>query len=402
MVETKNHITLIGIGNAAPVQLSEEVRRLVARHQVFSGGDRHHELVKDLLPKGYQWVSMKGRFNEAVHDYATAGQPIMIFASGDPYFYGIGNTLKRRVPEKPFRAYPYFNCLQLLCHRLQFDYAKVNNVSVHGRGWEALDEALITGHAAIGVLTDEDKSPATIAKRLLEYGFSGYTMAIGEELEGENEKVQQLTLSEAAKYTQAAALNCVLLSRKAPQKLAMGIPDGDFEGLPGRPGMITKQPIRLALLAALKLHQAATFWDVGSCTGSIAIEARRMYPQLKVTAFEKRTACATIILNNAKRHHAPGIQACIGDVFETNLHAFEKPEAVFIGGHGGRLAELIRLIDQHLTPGGTLAINAVTEQSAQVFPEACEALGYQQQVPLTMGINGYNTIKIMSATKPTL
>ena len=203
------------------------------------------------------------------------------------------------------KAFPYFNCIQLLAHQLQYDYTDVVNVSVHGRDWCKLDQALLSNTRLIGVLTDRQRSPAKIAERMLEYGFDNYEMTIGEELEGTSHKISGLSLSEARNYN-GSTLNCLILKRTRSNILNYGLADEAFTPLPGRPGMITKKPIRLAALSALQLHKADVFWDVGTCTGSIAIEAKRMFPALTVVAFEKRSECESIIRQNVKKFHAPG------------------------------------------------------------------------------------------------
>lgn len=75
--------------------------------------------------------------------------------------------------------------------------------------------------------------------------------------------------------------NCVLLM-KAPncalQRPALGIPDTKFILLNDRTKMITKAPIRVIDLSLLELHNSRYFWDIGACTGSVSIEARRQYP----------------------------------------------------------------------------------------------------------------------------
>lgn len=110
--------------------------------------------------------------------------------------------------------------------------------------------------------------------------------------------------------------NCVLLM-KAPnstqQRPVLGIPDTKFVLLNDRAKMITKAPIRVIDLSLLELHNSRTFWDIGACTGSVSIEARRQYPHLNIQAFEVREECKDIIRANARLHSAPGIDLHIGN-----------------------------------------------------------------------------------------
>ena len=389
---------LIGLGGAGNQLQSEETGRLIRQHRIFSGGDRHYELVKSQLPENHRWIPIKGKMEAVIEAYEQTAESVVIFASGDPYFYGFGNTLKKWRPQANVKAFPYFNCIQLLSHREQINYSEVAAVSVHGRSWDQLDKTLMDRKPLIGVLTDSEKTPAAIARRLLEYGFQ-YQMVLGEALESTEEKISRLSLQEASAYA-SHPLNCLLLeSRETPSGAAYGIEDDEFAALPGRPGMITKKPIRLAALSALKLNKAKVFWDLGSCTGSMAIEAKRLFPALKIFAFEKRPECENIIRQNMRKFQCPGIQIKMGDVFDINPKNLPKPDALFIGGHGNRLREMILRMHPHLKPGGKLVINTVKAASEKEFTETCQQLGYEPAAETLMAVNDYNPIKIISAQK---
>lgn len=401
MHDPASHIKyyLVGIGNSGKHFLDDNALQQITRQQVFSGGNRHHELVKDLLPPDHQWISINGTMGSLILQYEQYEGPVVIFTSGDPFFFGLGNTLRKLRPHTRIKAFPYFNCIQLLAHQLQYDYTDIVNVSVHGRDWLRLDQALISNTCLIGVLTDRQRSPAQIAQRMLEYGFDHYEMIVGEELEGVSHKISRLSLEEA-KYYDGSDLNCLILKRTRPKAINYGLADDAFIPLPGRPGMITKRPVRLTTLSALQLHKAEVFWDVGSCTGSIAIEAKRMFTALTVIAFEKRKECHDIIRQNTRKLHTPGIQLVTGDVFCLQLSDLASPHAIFIGGHGNQLEKMILVMDQQLTPGGTLVMNTVKKDSEQVFLQTCHRLAYQLGPPVEMTINQFNTIKILTARKP--
>src|SRR5260221_2537969 len=262
---------------------------------VFSGGDRHYQLVRPQLPVGHVWIPIKGSMSELFAAYREVSElNIVVFASGDPLFYGIAQTIRHHDPEASITVHSGLNSIQLLCMRLRQPYAAVKNTSVHGRGWEELDAALLGGEPFIAVLTDLINHPGAIARRLLDYGFDCYEMIVGEDLDGADERVGRYTLPEAA-GRKFHPLNCVLLRWTAARRPAIGIDDACFEGLPGRPNMITKKPLRLLTLSALQLQQARVFWDIGVCTRSMAIEARRLFPQLQVLAFEPGAQCADIL-----------------------------------------------------------------------------------------------------------
>ncbi|WP_343691035.1 precorrin-6y C5,15-methyltransferase (decarboxylating) subunit CbiE [Chitinophaga sp.] len=389
---------VIGISDHEHFILPDEAKSLLTQHQYFSGGKRHHQRVRHHLPAGYKWIDITGDIPALIRQYQQLDNSIVIFASGDPLFYGFANSIRKYDPEAGMQVFPYFNSLQLLCHRSNIAYAGLYNTSVHGRGWNELDTALIKREKLIGVLTDGTKTPAAIAERLLKYGYDNYTMIVGEALEGVDEKIRKLSLS-AAKEGLFHPLNCVLLVENIPRQKFLGIPDMFFEGLPNRPNMITKMPVRLLSLTQLDLFQREVFWDIGFCTGSVAIEAKNNFPALQVIAFEKRALCDTILDINACRFGVPGITKVIGDIFEQELSAYPLPDAVFIGGHGNRLQELILRIDACLRHCGRIVMNAVKPESREQFEYGVAALGYRMHTPVDITIDEHNPITVLTAEK---
>lgn len=394
MLNRARTIYLVGIGNQHKPQFSEEILALIQSGYYFSGGKRHYELVNQYLPESSSWISIHGKMENLIDSYRQVQSPLLIFVSGDPFFYGFGNTLQRLMPEAILKAYPYFNSIQRLCHKTQTNYNNLNVVTVHGRPWSALDCALIQDKPLIGVLTDKQKSPQAIAQRLLDYGFTNYSITVGEALDGIDENIGTYTLVECTNKM-FDNLNCILLKRLSESEKGFGLADSHFIPLNNRPNMMTKLPVRLMTLHALGLKENQVFWDIGSCTGAVAIETKRQYPTTEIIAFEKRLESKTLIPNNAKRCSAPGIQVVIDDVFNLDLKTYPTPDIVFIGGHGNRLEELLHLLYQ-INPKARLVTNAVTENTNRIFVEVLTDLGYSL-TETAIQVNQHNPITIRTA-----
>lgn len=388
---------VLGIGNKTP-QFTKEQQELIAGVFVFSGGSRHYELVKSFLPKNHQWITICSPMEKLFKQYEVVTSTIVIFASGNPLFYGFSNTLRNNYPKAKISTDPYFSSIHLLASKTNTNSNCLVTVSVHGRDWSALDTAILKQLPLIGVLTDAHKTPKAIAERLLEFGYDNYTISIGEDIEGREEYIQTVTLQEAVQKTYHA-LNCVLLHKKNNKPQQFGIADADFKGLDGRPNMITKMPIRLTTLHLLDVLNKNTLWDIGFCTGSISIEAKLKNPDLKVIAFEKRPECKAILKDNQKRFGVPEIEVVMGDFFECSLKEYSAPDTVFIGGHGGRLEELMIIVNKKVVPGGTIVINAVQEQSSKVFIKTAKNLGWEIAEDETITVNLHNPIRLIKAIK---
>lgn len=392
-------LTIIGIPDNEHHMLPNEALETIREATLFSGGKRHHELMGHLLPPDHKWIDVTVPLYSTYDAYRQAiaeGQQIVVFASGDPLFYGLATTLKREFPDTPMRVIPWFNSLQTLAHRLTLPYHDMRVVSLTGRPWKEFDRALIEGATKIGVLTDRNNTPATIAQRMLYYGYDGYTMYVGERLGNEQKEcITSLTLKEAAER-EFAQPNCLILCGQKPLRSKT---EKGWITLPNRPLMITKDAIRTLSLKAMDLKEHHVMWDIGFCTGSVSIEARLTYPHLDIMAFEVREECKDIIEQNARAHGAMEISVEMGDFLQQDLSALPSPDAVFIGGHGGKLIDIMKHVNEKLSDGGVVVMNSVSAESAQMFGEACELLGLKQDTPMRIALDDYNPITILKATK---
>ena len=401
---------IIGITDNPEPFFPPEVLNIIKQGKVFSGGKRHHEIVSPHLPADAQWIDITVPLDAVFEQYQIvncklSNCKLIVFASGDPLFFGFANTIKRKMPEADIVVYPTFNSLQMLAHRLVMSYHDMRIVSLTGRPWPEFDKALIERAPKIGILTDREHTPSAIAQRMLDYGYDSYQMSVGEHLGNPSlEKITTLSLEEAA-HRDFEHPNCVIAEANSSlftlhSSLTFGLPDSDFALLDGREKMITKMPIRLLTLQALELPKRHVFWDIGFCTGSVSIEARLQFPHLTICAFEIRPECEAIINENARRFGAPGIDIHIGDFLETDISSLPRPDAVFIGGHGGHLKEIIAKVLTVLSEDGVIVFNSVTSpkvpiDSRRLWDEACQVFGLRQEPPLHIQINDYNPIEIL-------
>lgn len=420
---------VIGITDNPSPWFPPEVMEVIRTGKVFSGGKRHHEIVAPLLPEDARWIDITVPLDAVFEQYKGQGasglpperqgsagrgnvqfsilnvQSIIVFASGDPLFFGFANTIRRMMPDAEIVLYPTFNSLQMLAHKLVMPYHDLRIVSLTGRPWQEFDKALIEKAEKMGILTDKEHTPAAIAQRMMDYGYTYYNMYVGEHLGNpELEKVTSLSLEEAS-AKDFSMPNCVILRACCPSARPFGIIDREFALLDGREKMITKMPIRLLTLQALELPKRHVLWDIGFCTGSISIEARLQFPHLRIEAFEIRPECEAIIKENARRHGAPGINIHIGDFLACqDIATCARPDAVFIGGHGGHLKEIMEKVLECLAPDGCIVMNSVkapkvTADSHQLWDEACRELGLTQEPPTRIILNDNHPIEILKCRR---
>ena len=73
---------------------------------------------------------------------------------------------------------------------------------------------------------------------------------------------------------------------------------------------------------------------------------------------------------NCRRFGTPGIEAIIGDFLSVDLSALEAPDAIFIGGHGGELVEILMVVSKKMKESGVIVFNSVSDESKALLEEA--------------------------------
>ena len=174
-----------------------------------------------------------------------------------------------------------------------------------------------------------------------------------------------------------------------------GLPDELFT--PRRPGsnVITKRDVRAITLAHLGLHQHTILWDIGSGTGSVAIEAAHLASAGHVYAIECNTEALEAIKANCQRLQTPNVSVIAGRAPQV-LHDLPDPDAVFIGGSGGELTAILEVVMARLRPSGHLVVNLAT------FEHLSEAVDYLRRAEWVWEcsmVNIAHTQKILDMTR---
>lgn len=386
---------LIGIDDNPEQRFSPETEQIISSHRIFSGGLRHHRIVRNSLPEGSQWIQITIPLSLVFSAYRLH-EEIVVFVSGDPLFYGFAQTIQNEIPTAGITVFPAFNSLQMLAHRLLLPYQDMHVVSLTGRPWHKFDEALICGYPLIGVLTDNrEHTPGTIAARMLDYGYNNYRISVGESLGNPGlERYNTYSLPEILQKEFLAPNNLILEKTEERPRL-FGIPENNFSLFDGRSKMITKMPVRLLTLSLLNLYQKHVFWDIGSCTGSVSVEAKLQFPHLEIIAFEQRPEGKDLLEQNARKFGTPGIQVLSGDFTTLGLNKIPSPDAVFIGGHGGKMQEIIARLSPILPDGATVVFNSVSKESRELFLTEASREHLTLETSVRIQIDHFNAIEVI-------
>lgn len=356
-------LSIVGIGEDGLAGLGGEAKATISAAAVVFGGERHLELAASAIRGERQgWLSPFERSVEAV--LAARGRPVVVLASGDPFFYGVGVTLSRRIARKEMRVFPAPSAFSLAASRMGWALQDTVCVSLHGRPIDLIRPHLHPG-ARILTLTSDSDGPGALATLLADSGFGASRLSVLEALGGTRERVSHHT---AAQFSLAGAdmLNvCAVEVMAGHDARVLAYTPGLDDSLFDHDGQITKHEVRALTLSALAPRRGELLWDIGAGSGSIGIEWMLADPSLRAIAIEGHAERTARINRNAKNFGVPGLVVIEGTAPDA-LAGLAAPDAVFIGG-GGSEAGVMDAAIAGLKPGGRLVANAVTTEMEAVL-----------------------------------
>ncbi len=375
---------VIGCDAAGPAGLAPFAQELVQQAELLAAPRR-------LLPLIAPWLAdpappliasdQPEALLEAVEQALGADRRVVVLASGDPLWFGIGRLLLLRFGPGPLHFHPAPSSLQLAFARIGRPWQDASWVSLHGRDPEPLAAALQQRPAALAVLTDPGRGGAEAVRQILAASGleAAYAVWLCERLGHPEERVLRLAPSDPLPRD-LDPLHLVLLIAEPPAAAApsqalplFGLEDGEFLQHPDRPGLMTKREVRIQLLAELDLPDQGVLWDLGAGVGSVGLEALRLRPQLALWALEARGGSAALIAANAERLGVRPAAIHEGRAPQ-DLGSFPDPDRVLIGGGGRERAAVLQAVLQRLRPGGVVVIPLATvEALAELRPLLAEA-----------------------------
>ncbi|ABW28655.1 bifunctional cobalt-precorrin-7 (C(5))-methyltransferase/cobalt-precorrin-6B (C(15))-methyltransferase [Acaryochloris marina] len=362
-------IHVIGIGLTGGSGLQSHLHMLIDQATVLVGSERHLQYFPSHPGKRITLTNFAQGLEAIQQHLDQSPNPlVVVITSGDPLFFGFGRLLLQTFAADLLCFHPYLSSVQIAFNRLKVPWQDAEVISVHGRSLSSLVTAWQKGVRKIAVLTDHKNTPAAIAKLFLSLNLPiHYEFWVCENLEGSDERVQKFE-PKTLLNQQFSALNVVVLLRYDLEKReksdlaslpVLGLPDQAFYSFADRPGLMTKREIRILALAELQLQDHQIIWDIGSGTGSVAIETARIVPSSQVYAVEKTALGTQLIHQNCQHFQVNNVHIVLGEA-PTALNNLPDPHRIFIGGSGGHLQEILNYCQMRLDLSGVIVVSLAT------------------------------------------
>jgi len=358
------NIVVVGIGADGMAGLAEASRHELQRATAVYGSPRQLDLLDgSVSAQRHRWPSPMLPALETLLDATPAGD-VHVVASGDPLLYGIGATLIRIHGADRVRVLPHVSSVTLACARMGW---AVHDTEVISLVTAPVHTAVRRGGRAV-VLSRDAATPAALAVALVETGCGASEFTVCENLGGAGERISTCDAGAwAAAPPEVDDLNVVAVRYLPDHHDGPAMPDDAFR----HDGQITKQTIRTLTVATLAPRPGERLWDIGSGSGSIAVQWCRSARGASAVAFESDPQRAQNIVHNAR---AFGVDVTVRGEAPAHFDGSPRPDAVFIGGGISTPGMVAACLDR-LPAGGRLVANAVTAESEALLVEWYSRLG---------------------------
>lgn len=379
-------LTLVSCGlNAAT--LSSEYRAYLNRAAILAGGTRLLDAFPDF--EGTR-VVIGAHARDTAKELAEHARTkhVVILASGDALFFGIGVLFTTLVPTERLTILPNLTAAQAALVRLKISWSKTRFFTIHGRNPLLPWQTILQSQSAV-IYADPTNTPVTIATQLMErYPEAGQREAAIVENLGADEHITLGTLASLTKTDCGGFAMLVLFPTSAGiPPVSLGLPDETYER---ENNLITHPEVRAVILSKLRLRRGV-LWDLGAGSGSVGIEAAGLCEGLLVHAVEQKKSRADMIAQNAATHGCPTVTVHNKKALDT-LAELPQPNRIFIGGGGADISAIVTQAFARLKPGGILVASAVLLETkhalASLVEPACTEiieLDIKRSVPIGSG-----------------
>ncbi|BBE74468.1 precorrin-6y C5,15-methyltransferase (decarboxylating) subunit CbiE [Oharaeibacter diazotrophicus] len=347
-------LVVVGVGEDGPDGLPPASRAAVAAAEIVFGGRRHLALLGIAADRARPWPVPF----DVAPVLAVRGRLTAVLASGDPFWFGAGAVLAERLDRAEWTALPAPSTFALAAARLGWRLETTRCLGLHATPFETALPVLHRGARLLCLVADA-AAVGGLAAFLAARGFGASRLVVLERLGGPHERVRSTT-ADAPPLPDVAA----------PVAVAVEVAGGPgLSAVPGRPddlfehdGQITRAAVRALTLAALAPRPGEHLWDLGTGSGSVAIEW--CLAGGTASAVERRPDRAAVARRNADvlgvGRSVRVVEGSTGDV----LDRLPPPDAVFVGG--GADDALIARVVARSTSGCRLVVNAVTLETERL------------------------------------
>lgn len=407
--QNKLNITLAGVGMGSQASLTKEVEQAIKEADIILGAKRMIDIYEPRLEKKPYYMAgdiipylKKLQGNDTFYE----DKNVVILFSGDSGFYSGCQSLYRSLRaetesgalDADISIMPGISSIAYLAACTGESYQDAEICSIHGRKQANLAD-IIRHNSKTFMLMSGVNDVNSLGQLLLDAGLNQCIVITGYELSYENQEIMALTPIECVELKKEGLYTCLIKNPNAgDRRLTHGKADSEFirDKVP-----MTKEEVREVSICKLRLTDKALVYDIGSGTGSIAMEMAGLSPDLKVYAIERKPEAVALIKKNKEKFKLDNIEVIEAEAPE-GLDELPKPTHVFIGGSGGNLNEILNTL-YSMNDSMRIVITAVSLETIAQIKEILSAYPIANEDIVELQVNRSKVIgkyHMMQAENP--
>lgn len=402
-------IILAGVGMGNPNCLTKEVEKAIEEADILLGAGRMIAAYQPKIEKKpYYTAEQIIPYLEEMQSVTSskADRKVVILFSGDTGFYSgcqkLYDALLREVNDGRLHTsvtvMPGISSVAYLAACMGENYQDADICSMHGKELPNLEKIIRMGKQ-IFLLMSGLKDIHKLGKLLLDGGLIECTVVVGYQLSYPEQLIMELKPEECMKLQEDGLYTCCIKNPKPERKmLTHGKADGEFirDNVP-----MTKEEVREVSICKLKLYEGAVVYDIGSGTGSIAVEIAGLSDEIKVFALEYKEEAISLIAQNKEKFELNNIEIVSGKAPDA-LENLPVPTHAFIGGSGGKMKEILSALYQK-NPHMRVVINAISMETICEIKEVLSTFSIQNADVVQMQVSRAKSVgayHLMQAENP--
>ena len=397
-------ICLAGIGMGSKDGQTQEVQHAIETADILLGAERMIERYSAKIEKRpYYMTEQILPYLEQLQKNGLTEQKdplrVTVLFSGDTGFYSgcrklyvaLQETVAAGALNAGVRILPGISSVATLAARVGESYEDAAILSMHGKKLNRLS-ATVESHEKVFLLTSGSEDIRKIGHLLAEAGLTDCEVIAGYQLSYPEESIRILTPGQCEEITEEGLYTCLIRNPHwQPERLTHGRADtcflrdasGTEEKLRRTP--MTKEEVREVSICKLNLTQNAVVYDIGSGTGSVAIEIAGVPGGVQVYAIERKPEAVELLRKNRAHFHMDNIQI-IEAAAPEGLEELPVPTHAFIGGSGGRLIDILQVLYRK-NPHMRIVINAISMETIAELKEVLDTFPMEEEEILQMQVS---------------
>lgn len=386
-------IVLAGIGMGSESCLTKEAEQAIREADILLGAGRLLEnLCTEAETRPYYQAGQIIPYLQGIQEKSMPMEhkKAVILFSGDSGCYSgcqslyqaLGTEIKEGRLKADVRILPGISSVSYLASCIGESYQDAAIYSIHGKTLPNLARRIQTSPKTF-LLTSGVQDVNRLGSMLLEAGLADCEVTTGYRMSYGGQRVEKHTPLECCGLQEEGLYTCFIHNPNArKRKLTHGMADGEFirDKVP-----MTKEEVREVSICKLRLTEGAVVYDIGSGTGSIAVEAAALSDSIQVYAIERKKAASSLMEQNKEKHGLQNIIAVEGEAPEA-LAGLPAATHTFIGGSGGRLKEILEALRQ-INPKMRVVINAISMETVSELKEILDMEGIKDQEAIQLQVN---------------